>query len=235
MKEKPILFSAPMIRAIQNTKPGVWPAEPIDPAKPFKSQTRRIVKPAKSQDWLTPEALGSVVQMVDRGDGWWAMSVDARPPGPHGTCPGHIGSARCPYQVGDIPWVRETLKRGSDGWLYAADDAPVMVAASDQSAMLAWAHHKEQDHCVSIHMPRWACRFRLEVMDVRAQRLHDITEEDAKAEGCMEEPCGDDAGVFSGGYWTAKLAFDMLWEEINGKGSWGANPWVWAYTFKRLT
>ena len=222
-KEKPILFSCPMVRAI---------------LEGCKTQTRRLIKPAKSQDWLTAEVLGEVVQMVDRGDGWWAMSVDDRQPGPHGTCPGHIGSVRAPYQVGDILWVRETMKRGVVGWEYAADGSLVRLDLEHQTEMLAWAHHKKQDHCVSIHMPRWASRITLEVTEVRAQRLNDISEEDAKAEGCqpwqydpMQPMTTGEMGAaapYRGGY-------ACLWDEINEeRATWKSNPWVWAYTFKRL-
>lgn len=235
MKEKPILFSGPMVLALLNTKPGTWPAEPIEPEMPFKWQTRRIVKPAKSQDWLTADILGEVVQMVDRGDGWWAMSVDDRPPGPQGTCPGHIGSVSAPYRVGDILWVREQLRKGR-GWEYAADGSVVRVPAEHQSAAVVWAHHKKHDHCVSIHMPRWACRITLEVMEVRCQRLQDITEEDAKAEGVVPFAANADGDCWTDGKHVT--AFNFLWGNIHGwsgNAAWTASPWVWAYSFRRLT
>lgn len=240
MKEKGVLFKPEMVRALLNTKPGTWPAEPIDPEKPFKYQTRRIIKPAKSQDWLTPEMLGEVIQMVDRGDGWWAMSVDDRPPGPNGTHPGHIGSVRAPYRVGDILWVRETMNRWhTDGWYYAADSTLIEVDLKDMSAMLAWAYHKKHDHCVSIHMPRWASRIQLEVMEVRAQRLQDISEEDAKAEGCQPWQYGPDQTMTTGERGEDQPyrgGYACLWDEINDeRATWKSNPWVWAYSFKRIT
>jgi hypothetical protein len=82
-------------------------------------------------------------------------------------------------------------------------------------------------------MPRWASRINLLVTDVRVQRLQEISEEDAKAEGVMPSP---------GGMWSAadgqagtspQAAFAILWQSINGPGAWDANPWVYALTFER--
>lgn len=89
----------------------------------------------------------------------------------------------------------------------------------------------------SIHMPRWASRITLEITDVRVERLQDISEDDAKAEGVQP---------FRGGYWrhyqpgwtqhtlTAKGSFLSLWNSINGPASWDLNPWVWVVEFKRI-
>jgi hypothetical protein len=78
-------------------------------------------------------------------------------------------------------------------------------------------------------MPRWASRILLEITDVRVQRLQEISEGDARAEGAigaLNDSIGDN--------WCACEAFAALWESINGPGSWHANPWVWAITFQRL-
>lgn len=100
----------------------------------------------------------------------------------------------------------------------------------------------------SIHMPRWASRITLEITEIRVQRLQEISEEDAKAEGLIAggrevghaphlyegdsdwkdtDGCnqGDDMFMWCDGYRT-------LWESINGAGSWAANPWVWAINFR---
>lgn len=77
----------------------------------------------------------------------------------------------------------------------------------------------------SIHMPRWASRITLEVVGVRVERLQDISEEDAKAEGCALSADWKAFGV---------VAFQQLWESINGPGSWDANPWVWVVEFRKL-
>lgn len=92
----------------------------------------------------------------------------------------------------------------------------------------------------SIHMPRWASRITLEVTDVRLERLQDISEEDAKAEGvatrCLAEP--DESPECSVGFRNpdgfALDNFRSLWDAINGAESWDANPWVWVVSFRRL-
>lgn len=92
--------------------------------------------------------------------------------------------AKCPYgRPGDVLWVRETLRRVNGLWVYAADHSPVVVDKAHQSAMVVWTHHKDRDYCPSIHMPRWAARVLLTVKDVRVERVQDITESDAAAEG----------------------------------------------------
>lgn len=104
----------------------------------------------------------------------------------------------------------------------------------------------------AIFMPRWASRITLKVMDVRVQRLRDISAEDAKAEGlkCLSkdggrtwkwgipdsdgEPGNDDHGWYWQDWRTDPVAaYRHLWESINGPGSWDANPWVWVYTFNQ--
>lgn len=80
----------------------------------------------------------------------------------------------------------------------------------------------------SIHMPRWASRILLEITAVRVERLQDISETDAEAEGIQEIV---DAGVDHDG--TPRDAYRALWEQINGADSWSANPWVWVVEFNR--
>lgn len=90
----------------------------------------------------------------------------------------------------------------------------------------------------SIHMPRWASRILLEITAVRVERLQDISEEQALAEGVRGEPCDHARQACADiGCWgdTAKGAFGFLWESLNGEGSWAANPWVWVVEFKRVT
>ncbi|HBR6834672.1 TPA: morphogenetic protein [Klebsiella aerogenes] len=88
----------------------------------------------------------------------------------------------------------------------------------------------------SIHMPRWASRILLEITDVRVERLNDISQEDAQAEGMALtgwRPTYSDPD--SGGeVWTPYDNFARLWESIYGEGSWKANPWVWVIEFKRV-
>ena len=123
---------------------------------------------------------------------------------------------------GDHLWVRESLRRRDDAtsfWTYAADDKAIKLPANhpDVGAMLSWAHHKEGSSCPSIHMPRWASRITLEVIELRQERLQYISEADAKAEG----------------YFSTRESFAVLWEKINGKvAPWSSNPRVWVVTFK---
>lgn len=92
----------------------------------------------------------------------------------------------------------------------------------------------------SIHMPRWASRITLEITEVRAQRLQEISEADVYAEGIVMSP--PHLGITPAGEpieseridWDPWMYFQELWESINGIGSWDANPWVWAITFRRI-
>ena len=121
----------------------------------------------------------------------------------------------CPYgRVGDHLWVRETWAPHAwpptgPSYQYAADD--------QYPAPERWRP--------SIHMPRAASRITLEVLNVRVERLHDISEEDAKAEGVTLKGTSRYDG-------EARDAFEALWCGINGAESWDANPWVWRISFR---
>jgi hypothetical protein len=98
-------------------------------------------------------------------------------------------------------------------------------------------------------MPRWASRITLEVTGVRVERLQDISDDQAAAEGIHRVSIGSgyqdrfsaepvtwaDAVETNAGHEDPSLAFRDLWESINGAGSWAANPWVWAVEFRRIT
>ena len=89
----------------------------------------------------------------------------------------------------------------------------------------------------SIHMPRHLSRILLEVIAVSVERLQDISEADAQAEGierageCNWRDYLDDGNDFTG----ARYSYRSLWEQIHGPGSWDANPWVWVVEFKRVS
>ena len=141
----------------------------------------------------------------------------------------------CPYGFpGDRLWVRETWRpHGDEGHLSLADATSTCTGPGD---CLFRASASEAEDAIfrwrpAIHMPRWASRITLIVTDVRVQRLQDISEENAKAEGVVQT---------AGGWWSAadgqaggspRSAFGVLWNSINGADSWDANPWVWAVSF----
>ena len=188
MKERPIIFSAPMVRAI---------------LAGTKTQTRRALAPD-----LFISSGGAVVRMASAG------------PATTG-----IREAHCPYwrQPGDRLWVRETwAPRTLGAWpLMDQHMKPLYRASEDRPE---WKRIWKP----SIHMPRWASRITLEVTGVRVERLQDISEADAIAEGAPWAACG---APQEGSH---KAGFAQLWESINGPGSWAANPWVWVVAFKRV-
>lgn len=213
VKERPILFSAPMVRAILDGR---------------KTQTRRIVK-AKDSDperCITLTTLMANVNEWREQNGRW-FGIDG-----YDT----LVFADCPYgQVGDRLWVRETCwvrQWGNTfngiGVDYKAGGDPLHLPKRPKNVgrMCCWRP--------SIHMPRWASRITLEITGVRVERLNEISRDDAIAEGC---------GINSEGEWlneiecgiTRQQRFRELWNSINGKDSWSANPWVWVISFKRLT
>lgn len=126
----------------------------------------------------------------------------------------------CPYgKPGDLLWVRETwapLKSGNVD--FAAD-------WSDTQRNFAGKWRP------SIHMPRWASRITLRIADVRVERLQDITEDDARAEGVGYKNPGYLPGTK--GNWIGSFAY--LWNHLNGPDAWNANPWVWVINFERVT
>ena len=122
---------------------------------------------------------------------------------------------------------------GLDGVVYLADGAFREIEntpeAGDAWGVLHSYRGKRGATVPPIHMPRWASRILLEIVAVRVERLQDISEADAEAEGCepFRHPTHPSIGPFSAGY-------SALWDSINGAGSWAANPWIWCLTFKRV-
>jgi hypothetical protein len=149
---------------------------------------------------------------------------------------GLIVKVKSPYGVpGDLLWVREKLVRCQDSEgskplaLYDWDRAPVMRFG--EPAEWRW----KRDTLSSINMPRWASRILLRAKGVRVERVQEISEEDAIAEGCVKghmiEP-----GT-SGPSSTAKQNFGGIWDYLylDTPFAWERNPWVWAVTFEKVT
>lgn len=205
MKERPILFSGPMIRAILDGR---------------KTQTRRVVKP---QSAILSDTM--------------ARTLGVRPPNIE-----NQPVIPCPYgQPGDQLWVKENFHLGEYVKGPNAQGAVIAYATNKQSCFRHMTD-AEMDRCrlkpdprpwaesrtiPSILMPRWASRITLEITEVRVQRLQEITEQDAWAEGVWPRP--KPKSITSG-----ITRFHSLWILINGKDSWEANPWVWAISFKRI-
>jgi hypothetical protein len=225
MKERPILFSAPMVLAL---------------LAGAKTATRRLVKPAppSAEEVHAKAGIDFSIFTDDHSPGTFRVG------GPvwavrdlMGVEPGWV----CPFGVaGDQLWVRESLVDNDDGgWRYAADNSLVILDSTKPSygAALSWAHHKEGERCNSIHMPRFASRITLEVESVRVERLQDISEEDAKAEGVTTDA---QQGTVNGAPATLypithRQAFIWLWDQLNGeRAPWASNPFCWVVSFRRL-
>ena len=146
------------------------------------------------------------------------------------------GRSACPYGVaGDRLWVRETWAE-----LYKGTKAhDVEYRAACGSGLLGDLEDAGVKWRPSIFMPRWASRIDMEIESIRVERLQEITEEDARAEGVTLTPCGHpDCGPDdSHGPSPHRGAFCLLWNSINGKRagcSWADSPWVWRIAFRRI-
>ena len=184
MKDRPILFSGPMVRAILDGR---------------KTQTRRVIKPQPV--WVH---VREPILQYRRKVG--------------------LAYVLCPYgQPGDRLWCRETWAPSVAGvtappFHYLADFKPAEFAE-----MVRWKP--------SIYMPRWASRITIEITAVRVERVCQITEQDALAEGVCPslEYCDPETP-------SARMQFKDLWNTINSARGfgWDVNPWVWVVSFKRL-
>lgn len=150
-------------------------------------------------------------------------------------------AARCPYGVaGDVLYVRELLRRYDDGaWYYDVDGMPLELEWPEHQA---WGQRK-QDYCPSIHMPRWAARDHLRILDVEPEPLNRITPEDVALEGVPSEHPGPNGGHgweiqrrYPGWRPTAIRLFSNLWDHLNARRGFpfASNPFVWRIEFRRM-
>jgi len=212
MMERPILMSAPMVRAILEGR---------------KTQTRRVVKPRKDMGFGCPLAPNEIAGEINNGD--YTNSVYGAP--------------------GDRLWIRENFQPlmaddvREEDWLscdYKTGKGYKVSYPATDGVKEYYDIGSDNAFCdrvtPSIHMPRWASRINLEITAVRVKLLQDISEQDARSEGaesadyatgrkCILEP---DKGSY-------RLHYRSIWEQINGAGSWDANPWVWVVEFKRVS
>ena len=211
MQEKPIIFNGEMVRAVLDGR---------------KTQTRRVLKPQPTIDiaGARPE-YRSAYGFLRLADG------------------GEYGPIRCPYgQHGDRLWVRETFA------LHRIWNEQPPSNASDHQGIWWRADNKSRRPLnafpgrirPSIHMPRWASRLTLDVIDVRLERVQEISEADALAEGVefTQRSYGpgwrDYRGAYGAWFVDAKNSFSTLWDSIYAKRgySWESNPWVWVVEFE---
>lgn len=197
MKERPILFSAPMVRAILDGS---------------KTQTRRVYKNRKHPDTGRDLAASELVREAQ-----------------------HVVDRICPYgQAGDRLWVKETwFEVGAidPGLIVYRADYPEGVSAEYQTVPLA----TEIKWKSSLFMRRTASRVLLEIVGVRVERLQDISQADARAEGAPPSHYSFDVVSRQTGYADFPRSwYAQLWDQINGAGSWNRNPWVWVVEFRRI-
>ena len=214
MTDRPIIFSAPMVRALLDGR---------------KTQTRRVLKPQP------PVGYTDFCGFVGPADEAWVV-FDCSPP----VAPPH--KMRLPWNIRDRLWVKEAFRFDVE-W----DDNP--PRDFDRADAVYWEADPFEARTgldvgrkrSPIHMSRWAARLTLTVTDVRVQRLQEISQADAEAEGIEryspEYPSlwarGKLAGDQNNIACTAfpRLAFRSIWESLHGPDSWYANPWVVALTF----
>jgi hypothetical protein len=223
MKELPILFSAPMVKAILEGR---------------KTMTRRLVKVLPENCEEKPDPSRAWIDDTYMEPQYGNVPCLKMPYGPEGgdnsTAVRHFPR----YEPGDHLWVREAFNlydgegvrwEGARlGTLNAMPDGFHAVYDADRpggtDGLYKWRP--------SIFMPRWASRITLEVTSVKVERLQDISEEDCYAEG-IERPHPSGAFPHTNSA-VANVEFRVLWESINGPGAWDANPWVWAISFRAI-
>lgn len=218
MNEHMIIFSTEMMRAILSGR---------------KTQTRRICKLPEDarqiQYWTTPSGMPQN-GYASPGVNYWTRSGN------------HIDP--CPYGfVGDHIWVRESLRRCQD----SEGSMPLALYDVDRSPVLSGGRPAEWKWMPSVlaarYMPRWASRITLEITAIRVERLQDISEQDAIAEGMLflggafdhfdKAPWADPGDSKQYPWRWARGAFCAAWKRINEKCyPWDSNPWVWVINFK---
>lgn len=229
IKERPILFSAPMVRAILDGR---------------KTQTRRIVK---DHPGIAFEIGSYHKALTDRhGEQYPACTESFGIYSNDGSW-----SIECPYgQPGDRLWVRETCC--SDGWSvhYAADNDHREFGDTRYDDVIKLHHYSGgfSKQVPSIHMPRWASRIDLEITGIRCERLNCISESDAVCEGIDTDGviCGTKIPAYKTYGRMGELgqvtrypiwSFETLWGSIHaadGPHGWNANPFVWVVEFQKV-
>lgn len=214
MTDRPIIFSSPMVRALIEGR---------------KTQTRRVLnpQPAPDRDLSGCEWRFTFGYKTTKADPPYMEATKPWPSKGEQMAREIVAAGRrVPCRIGDRLWVRERLHRDPDLWKYVADGAEVGWPARRDLA------NRSRDHMPSIHMPRWASRLTLTVTDVRVQRVQEIGEGDAQAEGVHPTTCANVVAP-QDGFPSYRSAFGILWDSLNadrGYG-WEENPFVVAISF----
>lgn len=219
VRERPIIFSAPMVRAILDGR---------------KTQTRRVLV---LPQWANPVSDENEFEMeysMEQDDGGppavWPYATAKRT--------GCLSPVSCPYgDVGDRLWVKETFQRIPDRRPAGYWTNPELIGVNfwykSEGNLPTWGGKWKSP----IYMPREASRLTLEVVSVRVQRLKEISDEDARAEGAagLLSEFTRWPGRVDTGRWTVLEEFEAGWDSLNAKRGfpWAANPWVWAVEFRR--
>lgn len=201
MKERGIIFNSEMVRAILDGR---------------KTQTRRIMKsqPKTNENgdiWWPSNICQSMInikEMMQDNEGVWAG----------------IAGISCPHGgVGDHLWVSETFKAG------VCTESTIAYKATHKPSDLEEGWYEEIKWTPSIHMPRWASRITLEIVDVRVERLKDAGDTEFKAEGYPLDR------ELTGGSMDPFCWFRNLWDSVSPTNfKYADNPWVWVIEFKRI-
>lgn len=211
MAERPMLFSGPLVRAILDGR---------------KTETRRLVTKGTSVEapprtratWLNGH--GWIRPRIEPDDTLWVRETWA-------TLWGDADRCECSdlLNFGHCP-THDTIEYRADTGAKYPGDWGVAADLDHENIPVRWKP--------SIHMPRWAARLFLRVTEVRAERLQEITNDGAIAEGLARRPFLEQVQAYPPGT-AERRAFSMLWDEINGEregATWADNPWVWVIEFE---
>lgn len=236
IKERPVIMGAESIDALRNGR---------------KTETRRVVKGPKGMESVAnvlrfdpPPARDLYGKVWEYRKDWWTghyrdeefarllkaeHSIYQSPPG-RPNAGWHIRSRF--GKPGDRLWVREALRLAPDRLEYEADRSPVDCSGAPDDYLCT------RPRVPGIFMPRWASRFLLEVVEVRIERLQELSEDDAKAEGMWTiQPSDPELAIAQLGMGLLTHEYRLGWNILNAKRgfSWDSNPWVWVVVFRVLT